>query len=1572
VKYALFSDFIDCEKETKEDDCKLLEKISQGIHSLNKKYGEGTFFLFHRQRVFAPSEGVYMGKERKRGKLEELNCYLLDKTKGDAPKILYVGKKEDLKNIRFVLTVDADTELPKDSIKRLIETAAHPLNYPVQDKESKKVVRGYTLIQPRMATSLPSANATYFSRIFSGAAGADPYSQAISDIYQDLNLEGTYHGKGIYDLRMFHERLNNRFPDAHILSHDLLEGAYVRVGFASGIELFDEFPESYLSWAKREHRWMRGDWQILDWLFSTVPSKHKLQQNSLSWMNKWKIFDNARRSLLMPSLLLLALGTAFLAKTPTLWFSLVWFVLLIPTASLVLFKLFSFKQEITLPSSQITNSFLKALTFAAFLPHMAYNALDAIVRALYRKHISKKNLLEWVQQRDQIDQANGYNFKLLSLFAILTVALTLWTNPVAIWSFLPFLLLWLLAPFIAKKMGAKIETAASKITEEEKKFLRQIARKTWRFFETFTGDESNHLPPDNYQESHTKEVAYRTSPTNIGLYLLSLYSALDFGYITLDEAIKKSLDTLNTLLKMEKHEGHLLNWYDIKTLEPLLPRYVSTVDSGNFLACLYALKYAVKNACSQEILTDVYFKGLEDTLSFLPHGGTLREKLKKRPLSLPARISWLTSFLEEAKKVREENRGQGKEAEYWSEKFVLELEALNTFCRRYLNWAKMLHEMDNEELKKMHPEAAAFKELALLDAISLEDLSKADISHLDHLLNLDAASLNDEEKAKWHLAFCDAFSKAQWFAGEKMAEAHAALEAIEKLASEMQMKFLYNKERRLFSIGYNVTEHRLDSSYYDLLASEARLSSLVAIARNDVPVNHWWALGRPYAKAEGFTVLLSWGGTMFEYLMPMILSKTYEKSLLDNACKAAVSCQIAYAKRKKIPWGISESAYCGVDARKTYQYKSFGVPKLGLKRGLEDDLVVSPYSSALSLLVEPKKSIPNLKKLMHQMHSEVFGKFGFFESIDYTRQYDQKEEIGVIVRAYMAHHQGMIFTALNNCLHDGIIQKHFHQDPRILSIEPLLYERLPSSMPFTRDYTRKQPAKRLHPMTGIPGIGKLDTPNSLTPKVNLLSNGNYSVMVTNAGGGFSKFNEMEITRWQADTVCDSFGSFIYIKDLESKKVWSLGYQPTLVDPEFFAVNFTPDKVEFIRRDFGIELKLEITVSPEDNVEVRRITFMNLSKKKRYMEATSYMELSLTSHEADRMHPAYNKMFIETESLMKPFGLMATRRKKREDEPSIYVGYLFSESGFKDTVLQFETDRRKFIGRGHDLKNPEALDRDLTNTEGSVLDPIFSLRRQIILEPGEKTTFSFALCLSDSKEKSVALMQKYHDARACNRAFEMAWVYSQLQLRYLRILPEESQYFQKLGSKLLYPQKQFRTSFERVWNNRLTQSNLWPYGISGDLPILTVIIADSHDLDLVKQVLVAHSFLNLRGLKCDLIFINEEASTYDQPLKGQMQHFIHSHGYMVPVEKSGQVHLLSLDQMPKEDVDLILSASRAVLIGARGLLQKQLTPELYPLVRSPLFKAKEGMQEALSPPLPFMELKLFNGIGGFTEKGDEYV
>lgn len=1571
IKYALFSDFVDHKEEVKEDDCKLLEKITKGIHALNKKYGEGTFFLFHRSRIFADSEDRYMGKERKRGKLEELNRYLLEIDKKTTPNILYVGKNENLKNIRFVLTVDADTQLPKESITRLIETAAHPLNYPVQDQETGQVTRGYTIIQPRMTTSLPSANATLFSRIFSGAAGADPYAQAISDIYQDLTLEGTYHGKGIYDLHMFYKRLNNRFPDAHILSHDLLEGAYVRVGFASAVELFDEFPESYLCWAKREHRWMRGDWQILDWLFKRVPSKKGYETNSLSGMNKWKIFDNVRRSLLAPSLFFLAIGTAFLAQIPTLWFSLIWLVLLIPTLSLILFKVFSLKQEITLPSNQITNCFLKALTFAAFLPHMAYNALDAIIRAIYRKKISKKRLLEWVQQRSQLNETNSYKLGFIPPFAVIMGLLTYYFNPHAVWPFLSFLFLWFFSPLIAKKMGQPISNRFLNLKFEEKKLLRQVARKTWRFFDTFTGADSNHLPPDNYQESHTKEVAYRTSPTNIGLYLLSIYSANDFGYITIDEAIKKSLETLNTLLKMEKYEGHLLNWYDIKTLEPLLPRYVSTVDSGNFLASLYALKYAVKSVCSSNILKDVYFKGLQDSLFFLPRSSSLKEKLKKYPTHLSAYKSFLKDLLKDAKKIQEENKEHGQEAEYWSEKFVLELESLNSTYNRYFEWMEILNERNSEDLKKMHPEAATYRQVAFLENISLEKLAKAEIAGLTSLLNLDISSFN-EEQATWFHKFLESFSKAQWLAGEKLAEAHAAIDGIEKLSHEIEMKFLYNVERRLFSIGYNVTDHRLDSSYYDLLASEARLSSLLAIARNDVPVNHWWALGRPYAKAEGYTVLLSWGGTMFEYLMPLILSKSYEKSLLDNACKAAVLCQIAYAERKKIPWGISESAYCGVDARKTYQYRSFGVPRLGLKRGLEDDLVVSPYSTGLSLLIEPKKAISNLKKLMHEMHSEVFGKFGFFESIDYTRQYDDKGERGVIVRAYMAHHQGMIFTSLNNCLHDGIIQNHFHQDPRILSVEPLLYERLPASMPFTRDYTRKQPVKRLRQLSEISGIGRLDTPNSLTPKVNLLSNGNYSVMVTNSLGGFSKFNDMEITRWQADTVTDSLGSFIYMKDLESKKTWSVGYQPTGVNPDFFAVNFTPDKAEFIRRDHGIELKLEITVSPEDNVEIRRLTFLNLSKKKRYLEATSYMELVLNSHTADRMHPAYNKMFIETKSVVKPFGLMATRRKKAEDEPSIYVGYLFSQSGFTDSAYQFETDRRKFIGRGRDLNHPEALERDLTNTEGCVLDPIFSLRREVMLEPNEKAAFSFVLCVSQHEEKMMELMEKYHDSRACNRAFEMAWTYSQLQLRHLRILGEEAQYFQKLGGKLLYPQKQFRTSFQRVWNNRLSQSSLWAYTISGDLPILTVIIEDLHDLDLAKQVLVAHSFLNLRGLKCDLVFLSEEVSTYEQPLKGQLQRFIQSHSYQVPVDKSGHVYLLSFDQLPKEDTNLILSASRLVLIAARGLLQKQLVPELYPLVRSPLFKLKEKVEESLSPPLPFIELNYFNGFGGFTEKGEEYV
>lgn len=1586
LRFGIFSDFLDAPQQNLEEDHILLDEAVKGIESLRNKYGKEKFFLFHRQRRFSDSEGAWIGYERKRGKLECLNRFLCGKPLQE--NILYVGQKEALNNIRYVITLDADTQLPKDKARQLIETISHPLNTPRLSSKGE-IIRGYTIVQPRVSTDLPHSQTSLFAKIFSDVMGIDPYQQAISDVYQDLALEGTYHGKGIYDVHAFDTILSGRFPDEHLLSHDLLEGAYVRVGFASDISLFDSFPENYLAWSKRHRRWMRGDWQIIDWLSSSVPSKgQQTVHNPLSAINRWKILDNLRRALLPAATILLLISAWLFSNTSLMWTSLAAVVLFMPAISMFVSNYLLHPTNILKTWKEPASGLIKSFIMIALLPHQAYLSLDALFRIIYRRHISHRNLLEWMGNNHSLT-ANHSHFHIrlwvCSLFAVLVGLSVIYINPESLNVALAFCVFWFASPLIVQILDRPIiKDPAFSVTKENRRMLRQMARSTWRYFDDFVGPQSHWLPPDNYQAALGVEIAQRTSPTNIGLWMVSALSAYDLKYITCDDAVDRILETFHTLNKLERYEGHLLNWYDIQSLLPLYPRYVSTVDSGNLIASLWVLEHGIHEMLISPVISPSSFEGIKDTFDLL----TQENRVKSLGIDLePLRTVihddpvTLFEFLRNVQKARvlvqELLILEGAPHAYWLKQVEEEIHGLESLISRYFGWAVAFFEISDRQLLLIDEHAIAWKNHILNTFPSLQMLVSGTTSDGLQLLLAASEKKNDlPEDLKTSLKkIKEGVETAKWLSGERIALAYSLIKECGQLSDSMNMQFLYNTDRKVFAIGYQVDNRKLDNSYYDLLASEARIASLVSIAKGDAPVEHWWALGRSYAIVDGVQVLKSWGGTMFEYLMPLLFTKHYSNSLLGDACQAAVSCQINYGKKRGIPWGISESAFSAIDARKTYQYRSFGVPGMGFKRDLEEDLVVSPYSTALALTIDPISSIENLKRLANHPY-KLLNEYGYYEAIDFARQQDSSGERGVIIYAYMVHHEGMSFISINNLLNNNIIQKRFHADPRIAGVESLLYERVPLNPPLAKGFRKEIPIPRLTPFPNIPIMGLVTTPYSATPKVNLLSNGIYSIMVTNSGGGYSRWRDFDITRWLTDTTCDSWGSFCYIKDVESGDVWSSTFQPTLRKGPLYSVSFKADRVEIRRRDNQIEILTEIAVSPEDNAEIRLMTFANLSSKTRILELTSYCELALAPHATDRTHPCFNKLFIQTEALPELSGLLAFRRMRSPDDQPIWAAHTISCNQPADLPIeqsiQFETDRSRFIGRGKGLSYPAAINERLSGTQGTVLDPIFSLRRRIVLEPGERIQVSFITAVAENRDGAISLVKKYVDFSASQRALEMAWTYAELELRHLRIHQEEAQLFQKLASRVLYPHSQLRPSTERLRKNLLGQSRLWSHGISGDLPIVVVTIADVHEIDLVKQVLTAHVFWRLRGLKTDLIILNEEATAYGHPLFEQLQRIVQAHSHHDLIEKPGGIFLRNSDQMPEEDLTLILSIARANLIAARGFLRQQLVSPMQSITQPPRLIPNKRIKDFPSSPLPFLELPYFNGYGGFTPDGREYV
>jgi cyclic beta-1,2-glucan synthetase len=1597
LRFSLVTDFADAPRESMPEDTEYIDIVARGIEELNRRHGAGRFFLFHRGRTWSESEQRWIGWERKRGKLEQLNRFLIGESAPELEGFLCAGDRAQLEGIRFVITLDADTQLLRDTARRLVETLAHPLNQARLSPDGRRVVSGYTIIQPGVSASLPSATATWFSRIFADPRGIDPYTHAVSDVYQDLVGEGSYHGKGIYDLQTFHRLLSGRFPTAHLLSHDLLEGCHVRVGLATDIELLDVFPSSYIAWWTRQHRWIRGDWQIIDWVKPRVPvGGGKVEPNPLSAFNRWKIFDNLRRSLLPPATVALLLAGWLFTPAPLLWSGLIAGLMLWPVLNSLLGLLFHPPPPGTRFWREPRDRLLRSVFAVIFLADYAGMALDAIARVAFRRTTSHRLMLEWETAQDARQRAKNQQrqFVLSRLWipaaSVLLFAGAAWRGTSAMMAAEPFLLLWALFPVAVMVINRPAKSWRGGIlTADDRRFLRTAARRTWRYFDDFVGPQTSWLPPDNVQETPSRQIFLRTSPTNIGLWMLATVAANDFGYITIDDLVERNLGTLETVGRLERFEGHLLNWYDLSTLEPLRPRYVSTVDSGNLLASLWTFETSCDELAARPLLDAGALRGIADTLSVLRQIAATMKEAERPPAFL--RLAELTTGqavdLEEIiLRVRAARRPaqdlllhySGQETDpraYWAQQISKQVAAWNGVIDKYLKPVEILM-APPAQLMSLGEATHESRRDALAATFSLRNIAIEGISGLVPLLAFHERREDQEippDVREWLDLLVTEVEHSRRSASEQLAQLDELIAKSQQLEGSMGLRFLYDEERRIFAIGYQVAERRLDTSFYDLLASEARLTSFLAIARGEVPVEHWWALSRPFGSAYGRLPLLSWSGTMFEYLMPLLFTQTHENSLLDRACYDAVHCQIAYARQNRAPWGISESAFSALDRHNVYQYRAFGVPALALQRGHERDLVVAPYAAALALAVEPAAATKNLRWLATLGDSALLGDYGYYEAIDYSRHTEPSGAAGIIIHCYMVHHQGMSLLAYDNALHDNAMRRRFHSDARIRATEPLLHEHIPEQiLPTTGEMHEERPLPRTTPIVGA-AAAVAQTPDTSTPRIHLLSNGTCSVTVTNSGGGCLRWLDLDVTRWRADTTCDMPGPVCYIRDLESGTIWSNTHQPVRTPESRYTWSFTPDKAEFRRKSGPCDTFTEIVISAEDDAEVRRVTLVNTSRKSCRLDLTSYMELALAPHKTDRAHPAFNKLFIETEWLPHCEALVARRRLRAPDDRPIWAAHLMvaGSSPFIDST-EFETDRAQFLGRGRTPENPEAITRSLTNRVGAMLDPIFSLRRRVTILPNQRFQFALVTVVAESREAVIGLAERYAEFHTCARAFETAWTHSQLEMRRLHIRPGDVQIFQQLAALIIFPQAQLRPPPARLGRRAEGQRALWRQGISGDLPIVVIMIGHLRDIEVVREILTAHTFWNLRGLKVDLVLVSEEMASYEEPLTGHLRRLTEAQAYLTGVDQPGGVYLRSATKISKEELIALQAAARMVLVAARGTLRQQLAATTPVIVKPRRLMPARQFHEEPSAPLAFMELKYFNGLGGFTEDGKEFV
>lgn len=1599
VRFALLSDWADAEQETMPDDDRLLNVAAVAVAELNAKYGEQRFYVFHRRRLWNPGEGKWMGWERKRGKMHEFNRLLRGAT--DTSFLPIDGRPAAVPpGVCYVITLDADTKLPIGVVAQLVGVAAHPLNQPVFDSSTQCVVKGYGILQPRVTPTLPQRlDRSMFHQIFAGASGTDAYASEVSELYQDLFALGTYSGKGLYHVDSFEAALAERVPDNTQLSHDLFESVFARCALVSDIEFFEEFPSHTEVAASRAHRWARGDWQLLPWIFG-------IRGKGMPMIGRWKMLDNLRRSLSAPAAFSALVATWAIPNAPQLILvGLVLTALALPAILAVLSGFAPPRRGISLGTHLratgenvlwATGNSLVALTLLA---QQAWLMTDAIVSTLVRVFVTRRQLLKWVTAL-QAKAAAGHKLRNLirplgssSLVAVAAGTVVLVFNPDGIGFAAPFLLLWWLAPVAARALSLppRIDRAESLLPEDCLQ-LRLIGRRIWRFFTTFVTAEEHALPPDNFQEDPQPVVAHRSSPTNFGLYLLSVVAARDFGWLGLLDAVDRLEATLATLAALPRLHGHFYNWYDTRDLHALEPRYVSTVDSGNLAGHLLTLAEACREMLERPLDFSIAMTGVADTHRLLmtalanlsddrrtltvplkelrQKGADFGELLGKRP-SDPAGWSRLwqqltrcaDTLLDLARAYAAE-RGDADDSDLlaWARLLREDIRSHMRDVDSLVPWIELAgspHAQEEQETRCLHHDLFG-KQLTL--ETRLRDIPGC---YTQGLAQLEASP------APGHLAaLAMSLRRAQEQADFLTARLEKMAAQLDTLFRDMDFRFLYDAECHMFALGYRVAEGALDPSYYDLLASEARLSSFVAIAKRDVPSSHWFHLGRRVTRAARGTVLLSWSGSMFEYLMPSLVTFTPRYSLLDQTCRQVVKRQIEYGVERGVPWGVSESAFNGRDLSFTYQYSAFGVPGLGMKRGLGEELVIAPYASALAAMYLPHAAAKNFQRLEKE---GALGRFGYYEALDFTPIRLAEGQRVAMVRCYMAHHQGMSLVAFANVVHDGAMRHRFHRSPLVQAAELLLQERIPHgadtrSMPFLQDISELKESVQ-------PPVRRVPSPTSSSPSSHLLSNGRYAVMITAAGSGYSLWQRLAVTRWREDVTRDAWGSYIYLRDVANGQVWSAGYQPTAAAPDQYEVIFVEDRARITRTDGGIVSTLEIVVSPEDDAEIRRLSLTNNGIGARDIEITSYAEIVLAAVPADIAHPAFSNLFIQTEYLPQPRALIAQRRQRAASDPKIWAAHVLAGRHTGDG-FQYETDRARFIGRGQTLREPLAVmdGRPLSNTVGAVLDPIFSLRTRVCIAAGATEHVTFTTLVAASREAVEDLADKYHNPATFERVSALAWTHAHVQLHHLRTKPDEAQLFQALANRLIYTDPSLRPAGKLMQVNTLNVTALWRHGISGDRPIALLRVKEPEDRALVEQLLRAHEYWRMKGLAVDLVIFNEKEASYVEDLQSLLEGMVRESQALSAHQEHeghGAIFVMRTDLLSVEEHWLFQSAARAVLVSNRGTLAEQLLRHPRPAAAFVAPKALPAPDE-YSPRMALPLLEFFNGLGGFADDGREYV
>jgi len=1562
LRFCLLTDFADAPQETMPDDAGLLEAARAAIAALNARYqdgGAGPFLLLQRARSWSPGEGAWIGRERKRGRLEDLNALLRGGAR--APFVVVEGSTDHLQAVRYVITLDAGTELPRDAARRLVAAMLHPLNRPLLDAAGSRVMAGHGMLQARLSATPGAAEASRYARLRAGEPGVELCAHPAPDVYQDLFGQGIWSGQGIYEVDACARVLGGRLPGGQVLAHALLEGCHLRAGLASDVQFHGACPARYSDAVGSRHRAIRGAWQLAGWLGT---------RNPLPPLARWMLFDGLRRSLVAPTLAATLVLCWSLLPEPAFWSAAALAVFFLP-AFLGMFIALGDKPHDMLWRQHLANwwrgarsALARAMLDTAFLPYDAWYSIDAMARSGWRMLVSRRRLLEWKTPslaRSSLDlEANWRNMWFAPALAVGTALLLTFLHPFALFAAAPLLLLWFLSPVLAWWISLPALGQQPALSAEQTRFLERLARRAWSYFETHAGPHDNWLAPDSLQEHPHTIVTHRTSPSGIGLGLLASLAARDFGFITQAALLARVRASFDGMALLERHRGHFYNGYDTQTLAPLQPRTVSTAASGNLAAHLLTLAAGLEQLADAPIADVKPLAGARAALHVIEECALAAASPAD---ALPADVLARCRAALGPDSCRNADTLPGladclREAAAACAALLAALSddadpQLRTWCARLDEGCRAAH----ADLLALAPWMRAVHEYVL----------GASLTRIPTLREL--AAFTPPADAG------DAARSLAALVEEGVALASARMNEIDALAAQargfgdMDFGFLYRRETGLLATGYHVDEARLDEASHDLLASSARLASFIGIARGQLPQEHWLALGRPLGMADGEQLLLSRSGALSSYLAPLLVMPAWRGTLLDRSCHAAVRVQMRHAQRHGIPWGMSGSGYHAVDAALRYACRAFGVPAMGLQpqpqASTAPDLVAAPHASMLALMVAPEAACANLARLAQD---GGLGEYGYYEALDYTAARLPHGRKHGVVRAFVARHQAMGLLALSHLLHDRPMQARFAADPACLAALPLLQERAPTAGAFevdTGDAEAEWAAPP--PRHAAPGL-------AAAPEVALLSNGRYHLLLTSDGGSCSSWDGLALTRWQLDATGVDGGLLCYLRDVDGGAVWSSAWQPGLAEPEDYQVLFLEERAELRRRDHGIELLTEIVVAPEDDLELRRMRIRNVSGRARRIALTSHAEVVLAPPALDRAHPAFAKLFVQSEIVAERDAILYTRRSPNAEDAAPWLLHQMTVHGASAGAASFETSRAHFTGRGDAHALPAALQQDgpLGGHDGCVLDPVAAIRRELVLAPGEEAVVDLVLGAAASRQDALRLAERYHDRAATEGLFDLAWMHGQAALRQLGASDAEARLYARLAGRLLYPGRAAADADSAAAASAISAgASLQSCGISGETPLAVVRIGDTAHLDVVRQLLQAHAWWRRKGLRADLaVWIDGTGDA----LHDQVRNLVASRVEAPAIGCPGGVYVFSNDGAPHAQA-LLMGAAQIVLSGAGGSLEDQLRRAAAARISLPPALHPDAMPEAWTvrtpPPAP-PRLLLENGIGGFSEDGREYL